>query len=225
MRFAKARKNACAVNPGRAALESEAKLDRVPIKSRDPVKLTKLHRPATDEPELLHEIRNRRLSKKRHVSKHVMKNVGLFKIVKLAGLANEIACGKAPIGKMFKEDVVRHEPRNRDDLPTGARSQLLVKLGKIGNARTREVEDLNALFKFVDSAAVKQGLLPREQGVPHPMVLVCQLVPMLGHGPVGSRPWWRDWRSPGAVPIGRFLHLMRIVHPRVPFTKRKPARP
>ena len=34
--------------------------------------------------------------------------------------------------------------------------------------------------------AVKQGLLAREQSIPNPMVLGCQLVPMLGHRPIGG---------------------------------------
>ena len=211
MRLAEARQDPGAVDPRLALLEREPEFDRVPIQPRHPVKLPELHCLATEKAKFLHEIGDRRLGQQRHVPEHVVEHVGFLEIVELACLADEIARGEAAVGEMLEEHVIGDQPGDRDHRPAGERAELLVELGEIGDARARQMQHLEALLELMHRAAVEQRLLAREQRIPHPMILVGQLIPMLRDGPVSGRAGRRNRRREGAVSLGVHF-LLCFVH-------------
>ena len=57
------------------------------------------------------------------MTEHVVKDIGLFDVIELMRLADEVAGGKAAIGQVFEKDLVGHQPRHRHNLPAGALQQ------------------------------------------------------------------------------------------------------
>ena len=74
------------------------------------------------------------------MAEHVVKDVGLLKVIELIGAADEIAGDESPIGHMIEEHVVGHQPRHGDDLPAGQLHQPLGQFLEIGNARLGKLQ-------------------------------------------------------------------------------------
>lgn len=102
------------------------------------------------------------------MAKDVMENIGLFDIVELMALADEIARGKAAVSQMVKEGVVRNQAGDRNYLPAGFGGQALVQFSEIRDTPLGQAENIEAGIERLDRTASERTLL--EEQVPDRML-------------------------------------------------------
>ena len=69
----------------------------------------------------LHIIGKDRLGEERHMTKNIVKDVWLFKVIHLVTPANETPCWETLIGEMGKKHIIGHKMRDHDNLPSRQR--------------------------------------------------------------------------------------------------------
>ena len=119
---------------------------------------------------------------------HVVEHIGFPQVIELVRTADEVACDEAAVGHMVEEHVVGHQPRHRHHLPAGQRRQPFGQFGEIGNARLRQFQHVESAQIRLRGAARQELRLPREQRIPHAMLVRREMRPILRHGPVRSGP-------------------------------------
>ena len=72
----------------------------------------------------LHVVGEHRVGEHRHVAEDVVEDVRLLQVVQLAGVADEPAGGKAPVGQMLEEHLVGHQAGHGHDAPAGERARV-----------------------------------------------------------------------------------------------------
>ena len=70
----------------------------------------------------------------------VVENVRLLKVIELVAVANEAGGRKTPPGEESEKDVVRNQPGNRDNSPSGGGVEHLVQPTEIRDAIRRNSE-------------------------------------------------------------------------------------
>jgi hypothetical protein len=85
---------------------------------------------------------------------------------------------------MPEEDVVGDNAWHADDLPPGPRVKLVAKLIEVRDPWPRQMQHVEPTLEGRYRPAVKERLLAREQGVPHPVITRRQFIPVLRHRPI-----------------------------------------
>src|SRR5215831_1017896 len=132
-------------NPGAEDAQSglrsdQSEFDRVPVEPRQMWQLAKLYRSLSTLAVSLHEIRVDRVCQQRHVAENIVEDVRFLKIIHLLLGPNEGSRGEAFVGEVIEEDIVGHEPGDRDDTPTGDLFEPFAQLFHMGNARVRQLK-------------------------------------------------------------------------------------
>ena len=83
----------------------------------------------------------------------------------------KLPTGKTRSDSMAKKMSSGHEPRHRDRAPAGSRLQDGVQALDVGNAGVRQLQQVDPVEEGRHDARAEQLDLPREQQVPHRMVL------------------------------------------------------
>ena len=111
----------------------------------------------------------------------VVEQVGLIKIIELVMSADEIADRKHLVGEHREEHRVGHQPRHRDRSPSGAWLEPCVELGEIGHPGVRQPQQVEPVAKRPHDLLAQRRDLPREQNVPHAVILDAEVPPVLGN--------------------------------------------
>ncbi len=164
----------------------EAELDRVPVDARELVEHAQLLRPQAADAVGLDVVGDHRVHQQGHMAEHVVEHVGLFEVVELVRLADEVARRETPVGQVVEEHLVRHQPGHGDDLPASALHQGVGQAAEIGDPVRSDRQRAHAFDKGVAGAADQQFGLALVQRLPDAMFLGRLSLPALGDGPVGA---------------------------------------
>ena len=113
------------------------------------------------------------------MAEDVVKTVRLLEVIELRALADEVADRKHAPFQHREEVLVRDQAGDRDAGETGERLEPDVELAELGNARMTEVEHFEPAAERIDQARPDRFHLPSEQHVPHGMILVGEMRPIL----------------------------------------------
>ncbi|MCY1543124.1 hypothetical protein D9M68_789190 [compost metagenome] len=133
----------------------------------------------------LDEVGDGRVHEHGHVAEHVVEHVGLFEVVQLVRLADEVARREAAVGQVVEEHVVGHQARHGHHLPAGARHQHLGEVAKVGDFIGANGQVAHALHELVAGAPRQQLRLALIQRLPGGVVGGGVVLPALRDGPVG----------------------------------------
>src|SRR4051812_21829836 len=176
--------NARAVDAHAVAALDQAELDRVPVDARKIGQHAELLRAQAALAVGLDIVGHHRVHQHRHVAEHIVEHVGLFDVVELAGLADELARGEAAVGEMLEEHLVRNQARHGDDLPAGALAEDVGQAPEVGDRIGADRQPLHAVDKLVAGAARQQPGLALEERAPDRVLGARVLVPCLIDRPV-----------------------------------------
>ena len=129
------------------------------------------------------------------MAEDIVEDVGLLQVVELLGPADELAGGKAPVGQMVEEDVVRHQPRHGHHAPAGQPLQLRIDPLEVGDAAAMQIERVEPAQERVAGPARQSFALALVQGRPDAVLVGGVAVPALIDGPVGPRAGAGSGRS------------------------------
>ncbi len=181
----------------------QPELDRIPIEPREIGELAARQRPQSTLAIGLQKARIDRIREQWDMAEYVVKDIRLLQIVERLLRADEGAGGKAPIGEMLEENIVRHEAGDRNDAPAGQRREPRAQRVEIGNAVRRQLQRVHREEIFVAGAAGQQrGLAGVE---PAPAVVLGRAIgrPILVDRPIGAA-----WRVGVAVLVSLHAALL-----------------
>src|SRR6476646_5610982 len=176
--------NARAVDAHAVAAVDQSELDRVPVDAREIGQHAELLRAQAAVAVGLDVVGHHRVHQHRHVAEHIVEHIGLFDVVELAGLADELAGREAAVGEMLEEHLVRNEARHGDDLPAGALAEHVGQPPEVRDRLGADRQPLHAVDELVTGAARQKPGLALEQRAPDRVLGAGVLVPRLIDRPV-----------------------------------------
>src|SRR4051812_3442285 len=176
--------DAGAVDAHAVAALDQAELDRVPVDAREIRQHAELLRAQAALAVGLDVVGHDRVHQHRNVAEHIVEHVGLFDVVELTGVADELAGGEAPVGEMLEEHLVRDQARHGHDLPAGALAEHVGQPPEIRDRIGADRQPLHAVDELVAGAARQEPGLALEQRAPDSVLGARVPVPGLIDRPV-----------------------------------------
>ena len=118
------------------------------------------------------------------MAKDVVKYIRLFKVIQFVWFANELPCWETPVCQVLKKNIIWHQARYGDNLPSSAWQQHLVQLVEVWNFVCAHGQVTHALHKFVAGAARQQLGLALKQRFPGRVISGAVAAPALVNRPV-----------------------------------------
>ena len=95
-----------------------------------------------------------------------MKDIGFLQIIELIGPTNKLAGRKAPRRQMAEKNIIRHQPRDGDNLPAGLGFQNIIDATKIGYLVWPHGQGLHPFDKFATGVIGQEPRLALKKGIP-----------------------------------------------------------